>query len=256
MDYSTTFSTALVERLASAERVAVLTGAGVSAESGITTFRDPGGLWQQFRPEELANFDAFIRNPALVQGWYAYRRKIALEKAPNPGHHALARMEELYDDFTLVTQNVDNLHRRAGSRHILELHGNIIRNYCVDCRRPAADTEIDGHDDGEVMRCLCSGPIRPDVVWFGEMLPAATLQEAAEAAGRCEVFLSIGTSAIVYPAAQIPLIAIDSGAYVAEINIEPSALAGVMSEVILGPSGVVLPALLAAVKARQGTTRG
>jgi NAD-dependent deacetylase len=229
----------LVHRLSIAGRVVALTGAGVSAESGIPTFRDPGGLWEQFRPEELANVNAFMANPDLVQGWYRHRRTVARECAPNPAHVALRDLEDLVEDFTLVTQNVDDLHRRAGSRNILELHGNIMRGYCIACGRP----------EMEAARCPeCGGLIRPDVVWFGEMLPIDTLEAASRAADRAEVFLCIGTSALVYPAAGLPLAARRAGAYVAEFNVQPSAIAGDVDEVILGPAGETLPRLVSAVR--------
>ncbi|ARA95092.1 MAG: NAD-dependent deacylase [Bacteroidetes bacterium] len=249
------FSQILVDRLAAARHVAVLTGAGISAESGVPTFRDPDGLWARFRPEELANVEAFLRNPALVQGWYAHRRRLAQEVAPNPGHRALARLEELVPAFTLVTQNVDDLHQRAGSRAVVELHGNLTRSYCIDCRRPAADAEAGpahGREEGPVRCPACGGLIRPDVVWFGEPLPAEALERATEAAATCDVFLSIGTSAVVYPAAGLPLLAVEHGAYVAEVNVERSAIAAHVHEVVLGPAGTVLPALVEAVAARQG----
>jgi len=243
-------STVLVERLAAARSVAVLTGAGMSAESGISTFRDPGGLWDRFRPEELANVRAFLANPVLVQAWYHHRRQVADEKAPNEGHRALVDLENLVDDFTIVTQNVDNLHRRAGSRNVLELHGNITRSYCVDCSRAPTEQELQSLTDGEAARCsACGGLIRPDVVWFGELLPEATLEAAFDAARRADVFLSVGTSAVVYPAAGIPQLARQFGAYVVEINVEPSAIADEMNEVLIGPSGVVLPALVGAIRA-------
>ncbi len=247
-------SNRLVERLAGAERVAVLTGAGISAESGIPTFRDPGGVWEQFKPEELANVNAFLRNPVLVQGWYAHRREVAGEKQPNPGHRALALLEEMVPDFTLITQNVDGLHARAGSRRIIELHGNIIRSYCQACGREAEEADMEPLQRGEPTRCPdCGGFLRPDVVWFGEQLPAGVYQAAEAAADRAEVFLSIGTSALVYPAANLPLTALNSGAYVAEVNVEPSAIAGFLDEVVVGPAGEVLPALVRAVKnLRQG----
>ncbi len=244
------FSDTLVSRLARARRIAVLTGAGISAESGIPTFRDPGGLWQQFKPEELANIRAFLRNPVLVQGWYAHRRSIAAETQPNPGHYALAKLEAIVPGFTLITQNVDNLHLRAGSRNVVELHGNITHNYCIDCQKEATEEEMHAIAVGEPARCGdCSGYIRPGVVWFGEMLPEEAVDEAYEAARDAEVFLSIGTSAVVYPAAGIPLLAKEHGAYVAEINTERSAIADEVDEVILGPSGDVLPRLIEAVRA-------
>lgn len=246
------FSQELLDRLAHAEHVAVLTGAGISAESGIPTFRDPGGLWQRFKPEELANVDAFLRNPSLVQGWYAHRRSVALEKQPNPGHEALAALEALVPRFLLITQNVDGLHRRAGSRHVVELHGNILRSYCIDCGEPASETALQATAEGMPAQCpACEGYIRPDVVWFGEMLPTEAVEQAYEAAQQAEVFLSVGTSAVVYPAAGIPLLAKEHGAYVAEVNVEPSAIAGRLDEVLVGKAGAVLPGLVEAVRARR-----
>ncbi|MBO6575907.1 MAG: NAD-dependent deacylase [Rhodothermales bacterium] len=231
------FSADLIARLRNARRVAVLTGAGMSAESGVPTFRDPDGLWARFKPEELASMDAFLANPELVQDWYAHRREIVQNAAPNPGHLALVELEGRIAEFTLVTQNVDNLHTEAGSTKVLELHGNLTRNYCLDCRRPAADGG----------RCGCGGLIRPDVVWFGEMLPDGVFEAAHQAAVRAEVFLSIGTSAVVYPAAGLPLAAADAGAYTVELNVEHSAIAHAMQEVVLGPSGETLPTLVRAV---------
>lgn len=242
------FSQQLVDRLARAQHVAVLTGAGISAESGIPTFRDPGGLWQQFKPEELANIRAFLNNPKLVQGWYAHRRSVAEEKEPNAGHHALVALEALVPDFLLITQNVDNLHQRAGSEKIAELHGNITRSYCIDCEREATVADLYNAAEGQAICPECNGYFRPDVVWFGEMLPEREITRADAAARRSEVFLSIGTSAVVHPAAGLPILARETGAYVAEINVEPSAIAEYVSEVVIGKAGEVLPALIEAVK--------
>lgn len=242
------FSDELIERLARARHVGVLTGAGISAESGIPTFRDAGGLWDRFKPEELANVHAFLKNPGLVQEWYAHRRSIALEKGPNPGHRALADLETMIDDVTVITQNVDRLHQRAGSRDVVELHGNILQSYCIDCERAADAEDLRAIGDGKPAVCTaCGGLIRPDVVWFGEVLPAAAMEAAHAAAARAEVFLSIGTSAVVFPAAGLPLHAASAGAYVAEINLEPSAIAEDLDETVLGPAGTVLPALVRAV---------
>ena len=193
-----------------------------------------------------------MRNPELVQGWYAHRRSVAEETTPNPGHRALAALEDLVPDFLLITQNVDNLHQRAGSRAVAELHGNITRSYCLDCTRPAADAELAPIAEGQPAHCpACGGFLRPDVVWFGEFLPEAEIKRATEAARHAEVFLSIGTSAVVYPAAGLPRVAKEYGAYVAEINVEASAIAAYMDEVVLGPAGAVLPALVEAVRAAQ-----
>ncbi len=236
-------------RLARARHVGILTGAGISAESGIPTFRDPGGLWDRFKPEELANVRAFLKNPELVQKWYEHRRRIALEKEPNPGHRALADLEDMIDEVTIVTQNVDRLHQRAGSRRVIELHGNLVRSYCIDCERTAEPADLEPTAERRAAVCpRCGGYIRPDVVWFGEMLPAGAMEGAHAAAERADVFLSIGTSAVVYPAAGIPLHAAEAGAYVAEINVEASAIASEIHETVIGPAGEILPSLVETVR--------
>ena len=257
------FSDDLVERLARARRVAVLTGAGISAESGVPTFRDPDGLWQRFRPEELANVEAFLRNPVLVQGWYAHRRRVVEEVEPNDGHRALAALEEMVTArpggrFLLATQNVDGLHRRAGSERVVELHGSLTRTLCIDCGREATEAEIAAVAEAdEPAHCsACGGLLRPDVVWFGEMLPEGAMERAAEAAAEADVFLSVGTSAVVYPAAGLPLVAREHGAYVAEVNVERSAIADALDEVVLGKAGEVLPALVEAARDRAATFEG
>ncbi|MEM8600477.1 MAG: NAD-dependent deacylase [Bacteroidota bacterium] len=242
------FSDRLVERLARADRVAVLTGAGISAESGVPTFRDPGGLWQKFKPEELANVEAFLRNPELVQGWYGHRGEIIRSVAPNPGHYALAELEQAKPHFHLATQNVDGLHLQAGSQNVAELHGNLRRIYCIDCETPASEHDLVVIEEGETARCTaCGGLLRPDVVWFGEMLPQDAYAEAYLAARQADVYLSVGTSGAVYPAAGLPIEAKRNGAYVAEINIQPSEIAFQLDETVLGKSGQVLPALLQAI---------
>ena len=212
-----------------ARSVCVLTGAGISSESGVPTFRGAYGLWKKFRPEELANFDAFISNPQLVWEWYNYRKKLIDSVNPNEGHKALAQMEERFEDFTLVTQNVDNLHKRAGSRRVLELHGNIMKSSCIDCGKRDVNPVLSG--PAGVPRCKsCGGLIRPDVVWFGEMLPEDVYKEAEAASRRCELFLSVGTSAVVYPAASLPMTAKQGGAYAVEINIERTELSNNFDE--------------------------
>ena len=248
MDYDMeipTFSTTCIEKMKSAKSVAVLTGAGISAESGVPTFRGEQGLWKKYRPEELANFNAFINNPQLVWEWYNYRKKLIRDVTPNPGHHALAKLETFFQEFTLITQNVDNLHRVAGSKNIYELHGNIMHNRCVDCSRPFEDHELDfGLKNNEVPKCSCGGLIRPGVVWYGEPLPERELRLAFDASTRCDVFLSIGTSAVVLPAASLAVEAKRTGAFVVEINYEPTVISHFVDESILGKSGVVLPKLL------------
>jgi NAD-dependent deacetylase len=238
------FSPRLRSALTSARRVVAFTGAGISAESGVPTFRNPNGIWAKFKPEELASMEGFLRNPDLVWEWYEGRKSMMAAVEPNPGHRALVRMEALFPTFALVTQNIDNLHTRAGSSAVLELHGNIERNYCLRCRRFASAKELEAHNG--IPRCVsCGGMIRPDVVWFGEMLPQEIWEEAVEATRRCDLFFSIGTSAAVYPAASLPDLALESGALVVEVNPEPTPLTGRAQEFLQGPSGELLPALVA-----------
>lgn len=237
------FSPRLIRKLRSAESVAVLTGAGVSAESGVPTFRGENGVWKKFRPEELANFDAFMRNPELVWEWYRHRKQIIAAIQPNPGHYALAELEKRYMRFSVITQNIDNLHRRAGSKAVYELHGNIERNYCISCRKQFPDRELLPKQG--IPRCRdCNGLIRPDVVWFGELLPPEVWDAAAEATAHAEIFFSIGTSAIVYPAASLPIMAKQAGAYLVEINPDPTPLTDSADEFLNGKSGEILPQLL------------
>lgn len=231
--------------------ICVLTGAGISAESGVPTFRSVDGLWNKFRPEQLANFGAFIRDPKLVWEWYNYRRKILETVNPNPGHIAIARMEEMVHDFTLATQNVDNLHRRAGNKRVLELHGNITQSHCIDCG--TRDDRPDCSDENKTPRCKsCGGLIRPAVVWFGEMLPQDVFEEAKRAAQRCDLFLSVGTSALVYPAASLPMAAKQAGAYTVEINIERTEQSGMFDETLLGRAGEILPLIADSIQLNKG----
>jgi NAD-dependent deacetylase len=223
----------------------VLTGAGVSAESGIPTFRDAlEGLWKDYDPEELATEAGFRRNPELVWRWYRQRRLRVGEATPNAGHHALVRMESLAAGFSLITQNVDGLHARAGQREVIELHGNLARVKCADCGRIAAEFE----DGDSVPRChWCGGPLRPDVVWFGELLPRLELARAESAARRCELFLSVGTSNLVEPAASLPWEAASSGATVVVINTTGEGQRrGPNVHLILGKAGEILPRLVRA----------
>jgi NAD-dependent deacetylase len=248
---SITLSRTLTERLRSVTSMVAFTGAGVSAESGVPTFRGTDGIWKKFRPEELATMEAFLRNPDLVWEWYAHRRAIIAGIAPNAGHDALARMEEIVPRFTVITQNIDNLHRRAGSRNVLELHGNIERNYCMKCGTPA--TEVALLKTPGAPSCIrCGGRVRPDVVWFGEMLPEDEWDASVRAAESADLFLSIGTSAVVYPAASLPLMARRAGAYLIEINPEPTPLTPQTDEFLQGPSGLIVPLLLEELRTRQG----
>jgi NAD-dependent deacetylase len=239
------FDNVLLATLRNARHVAVLTGAGVSAESGIPTFRDAQtGLWARFRAEDLATPEAFERDPKLVWDWYAWRREIVAKAAPNAGHAALARLAGLVPRLTLVTQNVDGLHQQAGNREVIELHGNIHRSKCT-----RENLVIDDWQDAQNSppRCpRCGAFLRPDVVWFGEMLPAAALEQAEAAAHSCDVFLSVGTSAAVYPAAHLPLTARDAGATVIEVNKDPTRISGAVTYSLRGASGEILPRLFAA----------
>ena len=236
----------LVNRLRAAHRVAVLTGAGISAESGVPTFREAQtGLWARYNPEELATPDAFRRNPKLVWEWYTWRQERVRQAEPNAGHLALVEMEHRIAEFTLITQNVDGLHRRAGSHQVLELHGNLFRAKCFSEDRP-----VENWPDGDEIppRCpRCGGLLRPDVVWFGEMLPAGPLRAAEHAAATAEIFFSIGTSALVYPAADLPFKALAAGTTVVEINPQPTPLSPHVTYSLNGLAGEVLPALVAQV---------
>lgn len=248
---ATSIPEGLVERLRQARRVAVLTGAGVSAESGVPTFRDAQtGLWAKYEPTELATPQAFQRNPKLVWEWYVWRRELMAGVQPNPGHYALAEMAQ-HVPLTLITQNVDGLHQQAGSTAVIELHGSIVRTKCFD-----AGHAYEGWPDDSVEkppRCgRCGSLMRPDVVWFGEMLPAYALETATEAALLAEVFLSVGTSSLVHPAASLAVAAVQVGHTVVEINPNHTPLTPHASYVLGGPSGVVLPALVQAVWPKKG----
>ncbi|MGH8702124.1 MAG: SIR2 family NAD-dependent protein deacylase [Burkholderiales bacterium] len=242
---SSGFDPRLVRRLRHARRVVALTGAGISADSGIPTFRDvQTGLWARFRPEELATPEAFRRDPQLVWDWYEWRRGLVADAEPNAGHRALARLEGLVPEFLLVTQNVDGLHQRAGSRAIVELHGNIYRNRCFAEGVVVTERQEKGERPPRCPRC--GAHLRPDVVWFGEMLPAQALADAETAARGCDVLLSIGTSAAVFPAAQLPVTALQSGAMVVELNKDPTPLSAVTTFSLLGRASELLPRLLEA----------
>ena len=232
---------ALVAALRDARHVCVLTGAGVSAESGVPTFREAqGGLWSKYRAEELATPDAFLADPALIWRWYRWRRELVAEAQPNPGHRALAELADQVPRFTLVTQNVDNLHQRAGSRNVIQFHGNIFEDRCF------ADGSLQAGDEGmAVPTCPeCGSNLRPGVVWFGEAIPEQALNESCEAAADCDVFLSIGTSSLVYPAAGLADLAKQNGATVAEINPNPTMNAASFDFTLAGNSGVILPELV------------
>jgi NAD-dependent deacetylase len=237
----------LLDTLKEARRVAVLTGAGVSAESGVPTFRQAqSGLWAQYNPEDLATPEAFQRSPRLVWQWYQWRRGLVDSAAPNPAHLALAEMQGLFPTFCLITQNVDGLHQQAGSREVIELHGNIWREKCF---RDGLPVEASGEDAETPPYCpRCGGIVRPDVVWFGEALPAEALRSAWEAVKSCQVFFAIGTSALVYPAAGLPYRALEAGATLVEINPQPTPLSEAAHFILAGLAGEILPALIGAIR--------
>jgi NAD-dependent deacetylase len=235
------------QALRDARSVVVFTGAGVSAESGIPTFRDAlTGLWSRFDPMQLATAEAFERDPALVWGWYEWRRALVAKALPNPAHHAIAAMAKKVSRLTVVTQNVDDLHERAGSDPV-RLHGSLFAPRCFDCgsaAKPSAPPE-DRAERIEPPACpQCGGRLRPGVVWFGEMLPEDALAAAFEAAGTCDVLLSVGTSSVVYPAADIPRVASRAGAVVIQVNPEPTPLDDMATFNLRGPAATVLPELV------------
>ena len=234
----------IIEKLKRADRVAALTGAGISAESGIPTFRDEDGLWTRVNPEEMASFEAFYSNTALVSEWYKHRREIIQQVEPNSAHIALVELESLSPEFHLITQNVDGLHQKAGSQDVIELHGNITENYCIQCGRRFSSEEFDEIYESSmdsVPKCDCGGLIRPDVVWFGEDLPQDHFERAYQASLQADVFLSVGTSAYVRPASDLPRYAKYHGALIIEVNPRETALSTQADLCLRGPAGEMLP---------------
>jgi NAD-dependent deacetylase len=230
------------EWLQQATGVAVLTGAGISAESGVPTFRGTDGLWKDYKPEDLATPEAFLKDPRLVWEWYDWRRGLIAKAKPNAAHRALVQLETRKRGFTLITQNVDGLHDQAGSGKILKLHGDIWRMRCLECganfpNRRCPLPKLPPH-------CACGGMARPGVVWFGEPLPDGMLKEAEHAVSQAQVFLVIGTSAAVYPAAGLIPYAKQAGAKVIEINTEATALSAMADCVLQGAAGELLPQLI------------
>lgn len=235
----------LLEVLRTARHVAALTGAGISAESGVPTFRSAGGLWTRFKPEELASMEAFMANTDLVWEWYKHRREVVDSVQPNPGHYALAQMEKLFERVDVITQNVDGLHQRAGSTHVHEVHGSLREHRCLKCARPY----VLKPEESGIPHCpACGGIIRPGVVWFGEMLPEDVWARAEKAAADCQLFLVIGTSAIVYPAAGLAYKAAASGAFVIEVNPEETDFTRYADLSLRGPAGEQLPKLVEMIR--------
>ena len=236
----------LARILSKMKRGAALTGAGVSSESGVPTFRGKDGLWNKYRPEDLATPEAFMRNPQLVWEWYNWRIKLVKSTEPNPAHYTLKEFESIFEEFHTITQNVDNLHQKAGSRNVIELHGNLLRARCTGCGKIYTDFEI---REGELPRCPeCGALLRPDVVWFGEMLPPDALRKSFEIARNSEFFFVIGTSAVVYPAAQLPFEAKEMGALIIEVNIEKTPVTAIADFSFMGKAGEILPEILEELK--------
>jgi NAD-dependent deacetylase len=230
------------DKIASAEGVLVLTGAGISAESGVPTFRGPEGLWRRFRPEELATAEAFERDPKLVWEWYAWRRERIAPLRPNAAHDALAVLEARTAGFLLATQNVDGLHGIAGSRQLAEIHGSLWRVRCVACGERREDRRVPIPELPP--RCACGGLLRPDVVWFGEALPAGEIERAMLAGRAADVVLVIGTSSLVYPAAAIAPIARSAGAFLVEVNPEETPLTPLAHASFRAKAAQIVPRLV------------
>ncbi len=231
------------ERLAASSAPVALTGAGVSAESGVPTFRGPGGLWKTYKPEDLATPAAFERDPFLVWEWYNFRREKIASVSPNPAHYALAGLEASKPAFTLTTQNVDGLHSLAGSRNVLEIHGSIWVLRCTACGNSSENRDV----PIEILpRCTCGGLLRPGVVWFGEALPEDTMNAAFEAAEKADFMMVVGTSGVVQPAASLASVAKRAGAFTVEINTDATPLSDIMDERLEGRAGEVLPLIVTA----------
>lgn len=233
---------AVVDALRRSRHVLALTGSGASSESGVPTFRDAQtGLWEQYNPLDLATPEAFLEDPALVWRWYRWRRELVARAEPNAGHYALSRLAEFVPQLTLITQNVDGLHQRAGSSSVVEFHGNLFEDRCFS----EGIVVNDADENSEIPLCTaCGGMLRPGVVWFGEAIPSRALEAATAAATDCDVFLSIGTSSVVWPAAGLAEAARGNGATVIEINPDVTPQSGQSHHCLQGKSGEVLPELI------------
>lgn len=232
-----------VSILSQCKTVIVSTGAGVSRESGIPTFREnQSGIWANFDPEELATLEGFLRNPKLVWEWYQSRIEMIKKVEPNPGHYAIAKMQNMFEKFILITQNIDNLHQKAGSRDVCELHGNILQYKCLD--EDNLITVLPESDDVPPLCPCCHSMIRPNVVWFGEALPEKELSFAFTQSARCDCFIVVGTSGLVQPAASLPFIALKNNAHIIEVNPNESAITPIADVFLKGKSGEILPKLV------------
>ncbi|MEE8185924.1 MAG: NAD-dependent deacylase [Thermodesulfobacteriota bacterium] len=228
--------------LSKASSIAVLTGAGISADSGVPTFRGEDGLWRNCRAEELATPQAFSDNPRLVWEWYNWRREIIATKSPNEAHYALAEMERRSNSFTMITQNVDGLHVKAGSQNIIEIHGNIWKMRCTLCMYVSENYDV---PIGILPYCdRCKGLLRPHIIWFGEALDPVGVDRSMQALRNCDILLVIGTSGVVQPAASFAFIAKEAGAHIVEINIEATPNSHLVDEVLIGRASEIVPMLL------------
>ena len=229
------------DRIQHAQSVTVLTGAGISADSGVPTFRGPEGLWKNFRPEELASPEAFDRDPQLVWEWYNWRRELLSTKNPNGAHKALVQLEQQIPDFWIITQNVDGLHASAGTQHLSEIHGNIWKVRCTQCQAVSQNVQVPLPFPPHCTNC--GGLLRPHIVWFGEALAPKDLEQSYAALNRCEVLLIIGTSGVVYPAASFAPVAKDHGAFVVEFNLETTPHSSVVDVSFQGRAKELVPLL-------------
>jgi len=230
----------ILRRLREARSVSVLTGAGVSAESGIPTFRGAGGIWEKYDYRKLATHQGFEEDPRLVWEWYQLRQIEIAKAKPNQAHTVIAEMERRYPTFAVLTQNIDGMHKRGGSKHIVELHGNIWR---MRCERDGTSIELDAPVKDIPPLCQCGSILRPDVVWFGEQMPTVETEEASMIARQSEAMFVVGTSAVVYPAAVLPMLTKNSGGLVIEINLEPTDVSSYADLSLFGLAGEIMPAL-------------
>lgn len=245
----------VAQALYTSTRLVVFTGAGVSKESGLHTFRDAlDGLWAKYDPQELATPMAFERNPKLVWDWYMYRRAMLADAAPNPGHYAIVELEAYIAQVTVVTQNIDGFHAAVGSTDVIELHGNLVRDKCfANCQGTPTivdTTQLTWDKDAGPPRCphCQQAYVRPDVVWFHEILPEEALRRAMDLSAEADTMLVVGTSGVVYPANRLPVLAKRAGATVIDVNPTPSQITGIADYYLPAPSGEVLPQVLAALK--------
>jgi len=242
----------VAERLASTKFLLIITGAGISAESGIPTFRGNEGLWKNYRAEQLATPQAFARDPETVWKWYDWRRGIIGKAEPNAGHLAIKELEDLFDNFLLITQNVDGLHGRTGIRNMVEIHGNLWRVRCT--REGTTSMLMDVPLKSVPPKCECGALLRPDVVWFGESIPTLALENAFRVIEQCDTLIVVGTSGVVYPVASFPQTVKQNGGFVIEVNVEPTPISAVANASLYGNSGDILPMIVQWLRRKRQET--